>query len=35
MRLAPVQTHSKLKIVNRVEESVMRKSRVQKVAREN
>ena len=32
MRLAPAQTNYKLKIVNRVEESVMRKSRVQKIA---
>ena len=30
MRLAPAQTNYKLKIVNRVEEFVMRKSRVQK-----
>ena len=35
MRLAPAQTNYKLKIVNRVEESVMRKSRVQKIACEN
>ena len=35
MRLAPAQTNYKLKIVNRVEESVIRKSRVQKIACEN
>ena len=35
MRLTPAQTHYKLKIVNRIEEAVMRKSRVQKFAYEN
>ena len=35
MRLAPAQTNYKLKIVNRAEESVMRKPRVQKIACEN
>ena len=35
MRLAPAQTNYKLKIVNRFEESVIRKSRMQKIAREN
>ena len=35
MRLAHTQTNYKLKIVNRVEEAVMRKARVQKIACEN
>ena len=35
MRLAPVQTNYKLKITNRVEEAVMRKARLQKIACEN
>ena len=35
MRLAPAQTNYKLKIVNRFEESVIRKSRAQKIACEN
>ena len=35
MRLAPAQTHYKLKIEDRVEEPVMTKSRVQKIACEN
>ena len=35
MRLASAQTNYKLKIVNRAEESVMRKPRVQKIACEN
>ena len=35
MRLAPEQTHYELKTVNRVEETVIRKARLQKIAREN
>ena len=35
MRLAPTQTNYKLKIANRVEEAVMRKARLQKIACEN
>ena len=35
MRLAPAQTNYKLKIANRVEEAVMRKERLQKIACEN
>ena len=35
MRLAPAQTHYKLKIVNRVEETVIRKAGLQKIACEN
>ena len=35
MRLAPKKTNYKLKIANRVEEAVMRKARLQKIACEN
>ena len=35
MRLAPAQTHYKLKIVNRVEETVIRTAGLQKIACEN
>ena len=35
MRLVPTQTNYKLKVANRVEEAVMRKARLQKIACEN